>query len=153
MDLEELDSLLKLLKEHEVGEYRYKDDNCSIQLRRGALVATAAPAAVVAAPVAPVAAPAAAAVAAADEPAADEAGVTVVESPMVGTFYRSPSPGAPAFIEVGATVKAGQTLCIVEAMKLMNEIEAEVSGTVTAILVEDAQPVQFGEPLVKIKAS
>jgi acetyl-CoA carboxylase biotin carboxyl carrier protein len=147
MDLEELDSLLKLLKEHDVGEYRFKDDNCSIQLRRGAFVAAAAPAAVVAA------APAAASVAAsAVEPAAEEVGVTVVESPMVGTFYRAPSPEAPAFVEVGATVTAGQTLCIVEAMKLMNEIEAEVSGTITAILVEDAQPVQFGEPLVKIKA-
>ena len=117
----------------------------------GSVTATAAPAAVVAAPVAPVAAPAAAAVAAADEPAADEAGVTVVESPMVGTFYRSPSPGAPAFIEVGATVKAGQTLCIVEAMKLMNEIEADVGGTIVEILVEDAQPVQFGQPLFKIR--
>ena len=70
-----------------------------------------------------------------------------VKSPMVGTFYRSPSPGANAFVEVGQTVKQGDTLCIIEAMKLLNEIEADVSGTVKAILLENGQPVEFGEPL------
>jgi acetyl-CoA carboxylase biotin carboxyl carrier protein len=72
---------------------------------------------------------------------------------MVGTFYRSPAPGAPAFVEVGATVAKGKTLCIVEAMKLLNEIESEVAGTVVEILVENAQPVQFGQPLFKIRPS
>jgi acetyl-CoA carboxylase biotin carboxyl carrier protein len=70
---------------------------------------------------------------------------------MVGTFYRSPTPGAPMFVEVGDTVAKGRTLCIVEAMKLMNEIEAEVSGVVVEILVENSQPVQFGQPLFKIR--
>jgi acetyl-CoA carboxylase biotin carboxyl carrier protein len=89
---------------------------------------------------APVAAPAAA-----PEPTGH-----VVKSPMVGTFYRASSPGAPAFVEVGATVKEGDTLCIIEAMKLLNEIDADVSGTVTQVLVENGQPVEFGQPLFVI---
>jgi acetyl-CoA carboxylase biotin carboxyl carrier protein len=148
MNHEQLDSLLKLLKEHDVGEYRFKNDTYSIQLRRGAVIAAAPQAAVGTAIVAAVAAVAGAE----SEAPAEDAGVIIVESPMVGTFYRAPSPGAPPFVEVGAKISASQTLCIVEAMKLMNEIEAEVSGTITEILVEDAQPVQFGEPLFKIKA-
>jgi len=75
----------------------------------------------------------------------------VVKSPMVGTFYRSPSPGAPPFIEQGSVVKAGDTLCIIEAMKLLNEIEAEVGGTVTKILVDNGQPVEYGQPLFLIE--
>jgi acetyl-CoA carboxylase biotin carboxyl carrier protein len=90
-----------------------------------------------AAPVAPAAAPAAP-----PEPTGH-----VVKSPMVGTFYRSSAPGAPAFVEVGSTVKEGETLCIIEAMKLLNEIDADLSGTVTKILVENGQPVEFGQPL------
>jgi len=74
----------------------------------------------------------------------------VVKSPMVGTFYRSSAPGAPAFVEVGATVKEGDTLCIIEAMKLLNEIDADLSGTITKILVENGQPVEFGQPLFVI---
>jgi acetyl-CoA carboxylase biotin carboxyl carrier protein len=74
----------------------------------------------------------------------------VVKSPMVGTFYRSSAPGAPAFIEVGSTVKEGDTLCIIEAMKLLNEIDADLSGTITKILVENGQPVEFGQPLFVI---
>ncbi|HEY1043733.1 MAG TPA: acetyl-CoA carboxylase biotin carboxyl carrier protein [Telluria sp.] len=100
---------------------------------------------------APAAAAAAAPVAAA--PAAVEAAEPtghVVKSPMVGTFYRSSSPGAPAFVEVGAAVKQGDTLCIIEAMKLLNEIDADVSGTITKILVENGQPVEFGQPLFVI---
>ena len=74
----------------------------------------------------------------------------VVKSPMVGTFYRSSAPGAPAFVEVGATVKEGDTICIIEAMKLLNEIDADLSGTITKILVENGQPVEFGQPLFVI---
>jgi acetyl-CoA carboxylase biotin carboxyl carrier protein len=97
---------------------------------------------------APVAAPAAGAPAAA---AAEKPG-TLITSPFVGTFYRSPSPDAPPFVEVGQSVRKGQALCIVEAMKLMNEIESEVSGKVVEILVENGQPVEFGEPLFRIEA-
>jgi len=92
------------------------------------------------------AAPAAAAVPAAPEVPAEPEG-HVVKSPMVGTFYRSPSPGAKSFVEVGQSVGAGETLCIIEAMKLMNEIETDVGGTIKAILVENGQPVEYGEPL------
>jgi len=99
---------------------------------------------------APAAAPAAVPAASAEAAAADKPGV-YVNSPFVGTFYRSPSPDSPTFVEVGAKVKKGQTLCIVEAMKLMNEIESEVDGTVAEILVQNATPVEFGEPLFRIE--
>jgi acetyl-CoA carboxylase biotin carboxyl carrier protein len=104
----------------------------------------------IAAPVPVALAPAPAAPAAkADAKPADKPGV-VVNSPFVGTFYRAPSPDSPPFVDVGQTVKKGQTLCIVEAMKLMNEIESEVDGTVAEILVQNATPVEFGEPLFRI---
>ena len=99
-----------------------------------------------AAPAAPAAVPAAAPLAA--EPAEPEG--HQVKAPMVGTFYRSGSPGAPSFVEVGQAVKQGDTLCIIEAMKLMNEIEADASGVIKAVLVENGQPVEFGQPLFLI---
>jgi acetyl-CoA carboxylase biotin carboxyl carrier protein len=101
---------------------------------------------------APAVAPPAAAAAVPESPpaAADDAGLVRVASPMVGTFYRSPSPDAPPFVEVGAQVAPGQTLCIIEAMKLMNEIASEVSGSVRRVLVENGQPVEFGQPLFLI---
>jgi acetyl-CoA carboxylase biotin carboxyl carrier protein len=97
----------------------------------------------------PAQAPAAPAAAAAPAAPAEPTG-HVIKSPMVGTFYRSSAPGAAAFVEVGSTIKEGDTLCIIEAMKLLNEIDAEVSGTVTKILVENGQPVEFGQPLFVI---
>jgi acetyl-CoA carboxylase biotin carboxyl carrier protein len=103
---------------------------------------------------APVVSGVGAAAAPADAPASEsdaDDGLIVVESPMVGTFYRAASPDSPSFVEVGALVAPGQALCIVEAMKLMNEIEAEVSGTVVEVLAENAQAVQFGQPLFKIR--
>jgi acetyl-CoA carboxylase biotin carboxyl carrier protein len=105
----------------------------------------AAPAPAVAAPVEARPAPAAAPAAAAEADAGQEG--HVVKAPMVGTFYRSPSPDAKAFVEVGQAVKEGDTICIIEAMKLMNEIEADASGSVKAILVENGQPVEYGQPL------
>jgi acetyl-CoA carboxylase biotin carboxyl carrier protein len=105
---------------------------------------SAAPA-VIAAPVAAAAAPTAV-----PAPAAEPPKGHVVKSPMVGTFYRSPSPGAPSFVEIGKTVKPGDTLCIIEAMKLLNEIEAEVAGNVLEVLVENGQPVEYGQPLFVI---
>ncbi|WP_039912955.1 acetyl-CoA carboxylase biotin carboxyl carrier protein, partial [Cellvibrio mixtus] len=96
---------------------------------------------------APTAAPASAPAAA---PAAPISSGHIVKSPMVGTFYRSPSPGSPSFIEVGKSVKAGDVICIIEAMKMMNQIEADKSGVIEAILVEDGNPVEFDQPLVTI---
>ena len=148
MDLEHIEALLKLLGEHDVSEFKYEDETHSLRLRLGAPVALAAPTMVAAPAASPVAAaPAAAAAGVADS----DAGLTVMESPMVGTFYRAPGPDADVFVKVGDSVAPGKVLCIVEAMKLMNEIEAEVSGTIVEILVDNAQPVQFGQPLFKIR--
>jgi acetyl-CoA carboxylase biotin carboxyl carrier protein len=100
--------------------------------------------------VAPVAPPPAAAPAPAPEPAAD-AGTVVVKSPIVGTFYRSPDPNSPSFVDVGDRVKPGQVMCIIEAMKLMNEIEAEMAGEVVKVHPQNGQPVQYGDPLFTIR--
>lgn len=154
MDIRKIKKLIELLEESNIGELEIKEGEESVRIARNSgttqyftapAPAYAAPAAapVAAAPVAaaPVAAPAAAAPAFAGH---------VVKSPMVGTFYRSPSPGSPSFIEVGKAVKAGDVICIIEAMKMMNQIEADKSGVIEAILVEDGNPVEFDQPLVTI---
>ncbi|MEZ4323214.1 MAG: acetyl-CoA carboxylase biotin carboxyl carrier protein [Myxococcota bacterium] len=160
MDLDRMQALLTMLSEHEVSEFTYKDESHSLKLRIGpppapvAPMASMAPMQMAAAPAAaPVAAAAAAPAAKADAPAASDSNLKTVESPMVGTFYRSPAPDADSYVEVGSTVSKGSVLCIVEAMKLMNEIESELSGTIVEILVENATAVQFGQPLFKIRPS
>jgi acetyl-CoA carboxylase biotin carboxyl carrier protein len=149
MNLEQIESLLELLNSQNVSEFTYEDEEINLSVRLGAVIA-AAPAVVHApAPVA-VAAPAPAAPAPA---AADEVGVTTVNSPMPGTFYRASSPEAGPYVELGDRVRKGQVLCIIEAMKMMNELECEVDGVISAILVDNAQPVQFGQPIFKIKTT
>ena len=149
MDIRKIKKLIELVEESGIAELEISEGEESVRIsRHGA----AAPAPIHYAP-APVAAPVAAPAApAAVEPAAPAApkGHQVL-SPMVGTFYRSPSPDSKSFIEVGQSVNAGDTLCIVEAMKMMNQIESDKSGVVTAILVEDGQPVEFDQPLVVIE--
>ncbi|MFT5583770.1 MAG: acetyl-CoA carboxylase biotin carboxyl carrier protein [Cognaticolwellia sp.] len=145
MDLDQIKNLLEILKEQEVNEFTYETEALSLSVNFGAQVVQGM-APMMAAPQVAAAAPAAAAIAAAP---VESPGVGL-ESPMVGTFYTAPSPDQPAFCKVGDTVSKGQTLCIIEAMKLMNEIEAEVSGTVLEMLVENGQPVQFGQVLFKI---
>ncbi|ENX3352086.1 acetyl-CoA carboxylase biotin carboxyl carrier protein [Neisseria gonorrhoeae] len=145
MDLRKLKKLIDLVEESGIAEIEVTEGEEKVRITR-TIAAAAAP--VYAAPV-PAAAPAAAPVAA-SAPAAAPAARDLSDaqkSPMVGTFYRAPGPNAAAFVEVGQQVKAGDTLCIIEAMKLMNEIEAEKSGTVKEILVENGTPVEFGEPL------
>ncbi|GAK86680.1 biotin carboxyl carrier protein of acetyl-CoA carboxylase [Vibrio ponticus] len=152
MDIRKIKKLIELVEESGIAELEISEGEESVRISRHGVAAPvqAAPIQYAAAP-APVAAPAAAPVAAeAPAAAATPAGHQVL-SPMVGTFYRSPSPDAKSFVEVGQTVKAGDTLCIVEAMKMMNQIEADKSGVVTAILVEDGQPVEFDQPLVVIE--
>ena len=153
MDLERIDQLLQLLNEQKVAEFNYEDESLSMTVRFGGAVAAPV---VHAAPVmdaAPVAAAAPAPAApAATAAAADDPSLTDVSSPMVGTFYRSPSPDADAFVKLGDRVSRGQTLCIVEAMKLINEIESDVAGTIREILVENAGPVQFGQVLFRVEA-
>ena len=158
MDLRKLKKLIDLVQESGIAELEITEGEEKVKIVKGGAVAMVAAAPAMMAPVAAVApamargtaaAPAAAAPAA--EPAAAAPEGHVVKAPMVGTFYRSPSPDAKAFVEVGQTVKEGDTICIIEAMKLMNEIEADASGTVKAILVENGQPVEYGQPLFIIE--
>lgn len=146
MDLRKLKTLIDLVAESGISELEVTEENDKVRIvNKVQTVAVAAPA-VTAAPVvaAAPATPAAAAPAPTEEPVVQGKTVT---SPMVGTFYRAPNPGAEPFVKVGDHVEAGQTLGIIEAMKLLNEIEAETSGTVKEICVENAQPVEFGQPL------
>ncbi len=148
MDIRKIKKLIELLEESNVFEIEIKEGEEAVRISRGgAPVMAPMPAPVIAA--APAAAPAAAASTAAPEASAAVSGHTV-NSPMVGTYYKSSAPGAKAFVEVGQKVNAGDTICIVEAMKMMNQIEADKSGTIGAILVEDGEPVEFDQPLVTI---
>lgn len=152
MDLRKLKKLIDLVQESGIAELEITEGEEKVRISRsGSSVQTAVLAPQQSAPVTALAAQAPAAAAAAPPPAApSEPEGHVVKSPMVGTFYRSPSPGAKAFVEVGQAVNAGDTLCIIEAMKLLNEIEADASGTIKAILVENGQPVEYGQPLFLI---
>ena len=169
MDIKELKKLLEILNDADVHKFEMEREGMKIKLNRGAISPQAAPA-----PVAPVyefqkaaVAPAPVPVSAAPSPAPASAapateekkdddilnqdGIHIVTSPIVGTFYRKPNPNADPYVEVGDSVKNGQTLCIVEAMKLMNEITADASGSVVKIFINDGQPVEFGEPLFALK--
>ncbi|MCW8879023.1 MAG: acetyl-CoA carboxylase biotin carboxyl carrier protein [Kangiellaceae bacterium] len=151
MDIRKVKKLIELLEESGVAEIEIKEGEESVRISRATAPVAAAPVQYSAAPMAaPVAAPAAAE-AASETSAAAEVSGHQVKSPMVGTFYRSPSPGAKTFAEIGDQVKVGDTLCIVEAMKMMNQIEADTSGTIKAILIEDGEPVEFDEPLFIIE--
>ena len=154
MDLKEIRKIVELMNEHGLTLFDMSKEGFQLKLRKGpdveamrGLLGSLPAAAPVYAP-APVAAAAAASAPAAAAPAADGEAIT---SPMVGTFYRKPDPDSPSFVSVGDAVSEGQTLCIIEAMKVVNEIKAEKSGTITAILVNDATPVQFGDALFRIK--
>jgi acetyl-CoA carboxylase biotin carboxyl carrier protein len=147
MDLRKLKKLIDLVQESGIAELEITEGEEKVKIVKGGVVSmTAAPTAVMAMPAAAPAPSPAAAAAAAPQPAEAQEG-HVVKAPMVGTFYRSPSPDAKPFVEVGQAVKEGDTICIIEAMKLMNEIEADASGAVKAILVENGQPVEYGQPL------
>ena len=148
VDIAKLRELLGVLKAENVAEFEHESEEARIRIvlvgsQHQVVHAAAAPA-----PRAPAAAPSATANAAADEAPSDSVDVTC---PFVGTFYRAPSPDAPSFVEIGSKVREGQTLCIVEAMKLMNEIEAECSGTVVEIYAQNGKPVEFGQKLFRIK--
>ena len=148
MDLRKLKKLIDLVQGSGIAELEITEGEEKVKIVKGGAAPVAQPTMMMAAPMA--SAPARPAAAAATptaeaEPAAPEG--HVVKAPMVGTFYRSPSPDAKVFVEVGQAVKEGDTICIIEAMKLMNEIEADASGTVKAILVENGQPVEYGQPL------
>jgi acetyl-CoA carboxylase biotin carboxyl carrier protein len=165
MDLNHIKQILDLVREHEISEFEIEHEGLRLKIRKdvnGAHVVTV-PAPVVPAVVMPAAVPAAPAAAPvatggtappAPPPGVDgdsEIELAVVKSPIVGTFYRAAEPGAPPFVEIGSMVKKGQVLCIIEAMKLMNEIDSEYDGEVVNVYVENGQPVQYGERLFAIR--
>jgi acetyl-CoA carboxylase biotin carboxyl carrier protein len=176
MNAKELKELIEFLVEKDIAEFELERGDLKVKLKRGqqASIATPITPVVVAAPAAPVAAapfihvpsapppaavpqssPAETAAEAPGAPAAQEdseAGLHIVRSPIVGTYYEAPSPGAPSFVKVGDTVSVGQVVCIVEAMKLMNEIESDVAGEVVKIFVSNTQPVEYGQKLFGIRA-
>ena len=152
MDLTEIKKIVKLMDDHGLSQFQYEKEDFNLKLKKGvdideiqSLLGSlgSAPA-----PVAPIAAPAPvpAAESGAPEPAGEE-----ISSPMVGTFYRKSSPESPNFVEVGDAVSEGQTLCIIEAMKVMNEIKAEKSGTISQVCVDDGNSVQFGDALFRLQ--
>ena len=166
MDLKELKEILQILEEKEITDFELEEEGMKLRIRKGPapsanhasapvgapLVATVLPSLGVPVPAAaPAAAAAPASAAAVPAVPEAEAGVTVVKSPIVGTFYRTPDPNAPPFVDVGDRIRVGQVLCIIEAMKLMNEIEAEVAGEVVKVHRESGQPVQYGDALFSIR--
>ena len=163
MDLKELKEILQILEEKEITDFELEEEGMKLRIRKGPtpsanhasgpavapLVATVLPSlGSVTAAVSALSSPVGAAAATSAEA---EPGVTVVKSPIVGTFYRTPDPNAPPFVDVGDRVRVGQVLCIIEAMKLMNEIESEVAGEVVKVHRESGQPVQYGEALFSIR--
>jgi acetyl-CoA carboxylase biotin carboxyl carrier protein len=158
VDLKKLKALLKTLEDGEVAEFEFEDKQSRLRISRRSSDAISSPF-VVAAPASvppqalPAALGAAAAPAASEAAPVEDADAVIVTSPFVGTFYRAPSPDAPPFVEEGSKVREGQTLCIVEAMKLMNEIEADNQGVVKDILVDNGKPVEFGQPLFRLTTS
>ncbi len=154
MDIRKVKKLIEMLEESSLAEIEIKEGEESIRISRAGATGPAVAQVISAAPVAPAPAPAPAAPTAVPGEAPSSPvrpSGHLVTSPMVGTFYRSPSPGAKAFVEVGDTVAVGDTLCIIEAMKMMNQIESDKAGTVKAILKENGQPVEFGEPMFVIE--
>ena len=153
MDIRKIKKLIELVEESGITELEVSEEEGSVRISRATVAAPAnVQYSIPAAAPTPVVAPAAPAVApAAPAAAPEEITGHKIRSPMVGTFYRSPSPEAKAFVEVGQTVKVGDALCIVEAMKMMNRIEADKAGVVKAILVNDGEPVEFDEPLIIVE--
>ena len=155
-ELRQVRELAKILNQNELAEIEFENAGMRVRLRREAgAVPVAAPATVIATPLtapppAAAAATAKAPAAPATAPAPSAADGTLITSPFVGTFYRAPSPDVPSFVDKGQRIKKGQVLCIVEAMKLMNEIESDLDGVILDILVENGQPVEYGEPLFRI---
>lgn len=145
VDLKEIRKIVELMDQHELSYFHLKEEGVDLKMKKGADIVQVAQAAMPAAQ-----APAAAAAPAAGETAAAAPAGNAITAPMVGTFYGASSPDVAAFVAVGDTISEGQTICIIEAMKVMNEIKAETSGTVTAIVAKDGEPVQFGDALFQI---
>ena len=158
MDLTEIRKIMKLMDEHGLSQFQYEKEDFNLKLKKGTdleeiqklIASVPSGGGQIAAP-APAPAPAAAIATAPDGEAPKGPSGEVISSPMVGTFYRKPTPDDPDFVSVGDTISEGQTLCIIEAMKVMNEIKAERSGTIAQICVDDGTPVQFGDDLFRVQ--
>ena len=156
MNQDEIKELIEFLAEKDIAEFEMERGDVKLRIKRAQTVFTAPVAASYPAPVAapappPQAIPSAAACGSAASAHEKEEGVDIIKSPIVGTFYEAASPGSPAFVKEGDTVAVGQVLCIVEAMKLMNEIESDAAGQIVKILVSNGQPVEYGQPLFKVR--
>jgi acetyl-CoA carboxylase biotin carboxyl carrier protein len=156
MDFEDIERILELVRQHDLAEFEVEREGLKLRVRK-ASAAFALPPTMphpsVAVPHVPVQPPAAASVAPASAPEDESVELAVVKSPIVGTFYRSPEPGAASFVEIGERVKKDQVLCIIEAMKLMNEITSEYEGEIVSAYVENGKPVQYGERLFAIRTT
>ena len=154
MDLNKIKQVVDLMKKSDLSEFEIQDQEFKLRIKRDlpgrALAAAPAPVAAAAIPMAAAPAPVAAAPAAAAAPVADPS-IKLVTSPMVGTYYATPSPENPAFVTVGSPIKADSVVCIIEAMKVMNEIQSEIAGTVVECLVANGTSVEFGQPLFRVK--
>ncbi len=155
LDFEQLQALLSAVRESDISELSLKGESFELLVKRGASTAAVVlpsvpPAMPVSQPVTPVPAPLPVPPPPAAAPGAGES-LLEITSPMVGTFYRAPAPDEPPFINVGDRIRPGQTVCIIEAMKLMNELESEVSGEVVEILVQNGEPVEFNQPLIRLR--
>ena len=160
MDFSDIEKILTLVRDHDLAEFELERDGLKVRVRKAgaptfhaAPPPAAAPAPALTALPPALAAGGAAAAAAARQEEVESLELAVVKSPIVGTFYRSPEPGAPSFVEIGQRVKKDQVLCIIEAMKLMNEITSEYDGEIVSAYVENGKPVQYGERLFAIKTS
>ncbi|MDA7920354.1 acetyl-CoA carboxylase biotin carboxyl carrier protein [Verrucomicrobiales bacterium] len=154
MDFKEIKKIVELMDEHGLSQFKLEQDETKLELKKGGDVDMQAIQQLMASAPAPqYAAPAAPAPAAAGEPAGLPAGVEEITSPMVGTFYAAPSPDSDDFVKVGAKVSADSPVCIVEAMKVMNEIQAEIAGEIVEVLVDSGTAVQYGEALFRVKTS
>jgi acetyl-CoA carboxylase biotin carboxyl carrier protein len=159
MNIKEIKEMISLMKEHDITEFEMEKDGFKVKLKKGgtvtispeSMMVKSQPIQIMTEAAAAKATQAAADTAKAAAQAEEDATVEIVRSPMVGTFYKAPSPESEAFVQVGQTVKEGDTLCIIEAMKLMNEIKSEVKGKVLEVLVTSGQAVEFDQPLFKIK--
>jgi acetyl-CoA carboxylase biotin carboxyl carrier protein len=157
MNLKELKELIEFLKEQEIAEFELERGDVKVRIKRGVPVSAAPAVNQTPIPVLPVHVPAShaestsSAVSSPRPGTAEDEGLHIVKSPIVGTFYESPSPGSPPFVKPGDPIETGQVLCIIEAMKLMNEIEADVTGELVKRLVNNGQPVEYGQPLFSIR--
>lgn len=152
MDIQDIEKIVALMDDYDLTHFHLRMEDCDLKLKKATPIAPLVANSLQAmqAPALPQALPTTSPPLPATPPTEEHALVETITSPMVGTFYASPSPEAPAYVEVGSTISKGQTLCIIEAMKVMNEIKSEKSGTIKSLLVEDGHPVQFGDALFEL---